>query len=62
MAGLPISVDVSLSFTLAKGKVPHIYRKFRRDLEHVQSTYMRQTVREALQQMFAKYGWRATGA
>jgi regulator of protease activity HflC (stomatin/prohibitin superfamily) len=53
--GLPISVDVSLSFTLEEGKVPHIYRKFRRDLEHVQSTYMRQTVREALQQMFAKY-------
>ena len=31
--GLPISVDVSLSFTLEEGKVPRIYRKFRRDLE-----------------------------
>jgi hypothetical protein len=46
--GLPISVDVSLSFTLEEGKVPHIYRKFRRPLEMVQATYMRQTVREAL--------------
>jgi len=53
--GLPISVDVSLSFTLEEAKVPHIYRKFRRDLAHVQATYMRQTVREALQETFAKY-------
>ncbi len=53
--GLPISVDVSLSFTLEEGKVPHIYRKFRRDLAHVQVSYMRQTVREALQETFAKY-------
>jgi regulator of protease activity HflC (stomatin/prohibitin superfamily) len=53
--GLPISVDVSLSFTLEESKVPHIYRKFRRDLEHVQQSYMRQSIREALQETFAKY-------
>ncbi len=53
--GLPINVDASMSLTLEEGKVPHIYKKFRRDLEHIQSTFMRQTIREALQETFAKY-------
>jgi len=53
--GLPINVDVSMSFTLDEGRVPHIYKKFRRDLEHIETTFMRQTIREALQQTFAKY-------
>jgi regulator of protease activity HflC (stomatin/prohibitin superfamily) len=53
--GLPINVDVSMSFTLEEAKVPHVYKKFRRDLEHIQSSFMRQTIREALQETFAKY-------
>jgi regulator of protease activity HflC (stomatin/prohibitin superfamily) len=53
--GLPINVDVSMSFTLDEGRVPHIYKKFRRDLEHIEMTFMRQTIREALQLTFAKY-------
>jgi regulator of protease activity HflC (stomatin/prohibitin superfamily) len=53
--GLPINVDVSMSFVLEEAKVPHIYKKFRRDLEHIQRSFMRQTVREALQETFAKY-------
>jgi len=53
--GLPINVDVSMSFTVDEGKVPALYKKFRRDLVHIEGTYMRQTVREKLQQTFAKY-------
>jgi regulator of protease activity HflC (stomatin/prohibitin superfamily) len=53
--GLPINVDVSMSFTLEEGRVPHIYKKFRRDLEHIETTFMRQTIREALQETFARY-------
>jgi regulator of protease activity HflC (stomatin/prohibitin superfamily) len=53
--GLPINVDASMSFTLEEGRVPHIYKKFRRDLEHIQGSFMRQTIREALQETFARY-------
>jgi regulator of protease activity HflC (stomatin/prohibitin superfamily) len=53
--GLPINVDVSMSFTLEEARVPHIYQKFRRDLYHIQTSFMRQTIREALQETFAKY-------
>lgn len=53
--GLPINVDVSMSLTLEESKVPHIYKKFRRDLDHILVTFMRQTIREALQETFAKY-------
>jgi regulator of protease activity HflC (stomatin/prohibitin superfamily) len=53
--GLPINVDVSMSFTLEEARVPHIYKKFRRDLVHIELSFMRQTIREALQQTFAKY-------
>jgi len=53
--GLPINVDVSMSFVLEESRVPHIYKKFRRDLDHIQLSFMRQTIREALQETFAKY-------
>lgn len=53
--GLPINVDVSLSFTIDPSKAPHIYSKFRMDLSHIMNSYMRQTIREALQETFAKY-------
>jgi regulator of protease activity HflC (stomatin/prohibitin superfamily) len=53
--GLPINVDVSLSFTLDPGRVPAIYVKFRNDLEHIKFMFMRQTVREGLQEVFARY-------
>jgi regulator of protease activity HflC (stomatin/prohibitin superfamily) len=53
--GLPISVDVSLSFTLDPSKVPTIYQKYRADITHIAHSYMRQTVREGLQTFYAKY-------
>lgn len=53
--GLPISTDVSLSYTVDPAKAPHIYTKFRKTLEEIQMAYMRQTVRQAMQDTFAKY-------
>jgi regulator of protease activity HflC (stomatin/prohibitin superfamily) len=53
--GLPINVDSSMSFTINEARAPHIYQKFRNDLIHIQQSYMRQTVREALQEVFSKY-------
>lgn len=53
--GLPISADVSLSFTVNGAKVPNIYQKYRLDLEHIQHTFFRQSIREAMQEVSAKY-------
>ncbi len=53
--GLPISVDVSLSFTVENAKAPHIYEKFRKELADIEALYIRQALREALQETFAKY-------
>lgn len=53
--GMPISVDVSLSFTLDPIKVPALYAKYRQDVDHLKNTFLRQTVRESLQATFSKY-------
>lgn len=53
--GLPIKVDVSMSFTLEEAKVPGIYRKYRAEVLKIGQTFMRQTIREGLQLTFAKY-------
>ncbi len=52
--GLPISVDVALSFVIDPQRAAHIYGKYRLDLDHIKTTYMRQTVREVLQETFAQ--------
>lgn len=53
--GLPISMDVSLSFTLDPAKVPAIYTKYRAPIEKISHTFIRQTIREGLQGVIAKY-------
>lgn len=53
--GLPIGMDVSVSLTLDPKRVPAIYSKYRMDIEHILNTYIKQTVREALQETSAKY-------
>jgi regulator of protease activity HflC (stomatin/prohibitin superfamily) len=53
--GLPISMDVSLSFTLDSAMVPHIYTKYRAPIEKISHTFIRQTIREGLQGTIAKY-------
>ena len=53
--GLPINVDVSLSFTLDATKVPALYQKYRADIDQIANTFLRQTIREGAQKSFANY-------
>lgn len=53
--GLPIAVDVAYNFTLDPSRVPAIYEKWRMDIEHIEHLYLRQTIREAVQDTFARY-------
>lgn len=53
--GLPIRLDVSMSYTVDGAKAPSIYGKYRKDLEHIESTFISQTLREAIQDKFSRY-------
>ncbi len=53
--GLPVNLDVSLSFTLDPAKVPTIYTKYRNDVAHISHNFIRQTIREGLQSVFAQF-------
>ena len=53
--GLGIEVDVALNFTLDAKKVPDIYSRWRDHIENIEHKYIRQTIREGLQDTFAKY-------
>ncbi len=53
--GLPVNLDVSLSFTLDPAKVPTIYSKYRNDVEVIAHNFIRQTIREGVQSVFAQY-------
>ena len=49
--GQPLSLDVSMSFELDAAKVPALYQTFRSDIQHIQHTYIRQSIRQALQEV-----------
>ncbi|HET7456413.1 MAG TPA: prohibitin family protein [Gemmatimonadaceae bacterium] len=49
--GQPISLDVSMSFELDPGKVPALYQSFRKDITSIQHTFVKQTIRQALQEV-----------
>jgi len=53
--GLPVSLDVSLSFTLEPAKVPTIYSKYRNDVDVIAHNFIRQTIREGVQSVFAQF-------
>jgi regulator of protease activity HflC (stomatin/prohibitin superfamily) len=53
--GLPVNLDVSLSFTLDPAKVPSIYTKYRNDIEQIAHNFVRQTIREGVQSVFAQF-------
>lgn len=53
--GLPVNLDVSLSFTLDPAKVPAIYTKYRNDIDLIAHNFVRQTIREGLQSVFAQF-------
>ncbi|HEY9228230.1 MAG TPA: prohibitin family protein [Gemmatimonadaceae bacterium] len=49
--GQPISLDVSMSFELDPDKAPTMYSTFRRDIESIQHGYVKQSIRQALQEV-----------
>jgi regulator of protease activity HflC (stomatin/prohibitin superfamily) len=49
--GQPLSLDVSMSFELDPGKVPGLYSTFRTDIATIQHTYVKQAIRQALQEV-----------
>ena len=49
--GQPISLDVSMSFELDQDKAPQLYTTFRRDIQAIQHGYVKQSIRQALQEV-----------
>jgi regulator of protease activity HflC (stomatin/prohibitin superfamily) len=49
--GQPLSLDVSMSFELNPSKVPALYSTFRTDIGTIQHTYVKQSIRQALQEV-----------
>lgn len=49
--GQPVSLDVSLSFELDDARVPTLYSTFRTDIVSIQHGFVRQTMRQALQEV-----------
>lgn len=46
-----IALDVSLSFELDPKKVPKLYQKFRKSITDIAHSYVRQTIRESMQEV-----------
>lgn len=53
--GVPVNIDVSVSYTIDPAKVPDIYTKYRANIDTIQSTFLRQSVRQAVQDTFGSY-------
>ena len=51
LEGQPISVDVSMSFELDPARVPALYQTFRTDVATIQHGYIKQAIRQALQEV-----------
>jgi regulator of protease activity HflC (stomatin/prohibitin superfamily) len=49
--GQPISLDVAMSFELDAMQVPELYSTFRNNIEFIQHNYVKQTIRQALQEV-----------
>lgn len=49
--GQPLSLDVSMSFELDPRKVPQLYQTFRTNISIIQHTYVKQAIRQALQEI-----------
>jgi regulator of protease activity HflC (stomatin/prohibitin superfamily) len=49
--GQPLSLDVSMSFELNQSKVPQLYQTFRTDVQTIQHGYVKQAIRQALQEV-----------
>jgi prohibitin 2 len=49
--GQPLSLDVSMSFELDPSKVPSLYSTFRTDIAAIQHSYVKQAIRQSLQEV-----------
>jgi regulator of protease activity HflC (stomatin/prohibitin superfamily) len=49
--GQPLSLDVSMSFELDPRMVPSLYSTFRSDVATIEHTYVKQAIRQALQEI-----------
>jgi regulator of protease activity HflC (stomatin/prohibitin superfamily) len=49
--GQPLSLDVSMSFELDPNKVPQLYQTFRTDIATIQHSYVKQAIRQSLQEV-----------
>jgi regulator of protease activity HflC (stomatin/prohibitin superfamily) len=49
--GQPMSMDVSMSFELDPLRVPSLYTTFRTDIATIQHSYVKQSIRQALQEV-----------
>lgn len=49
--GQPLSLDVAMSFEIDPVKVPAMYQTFRTDIGTIQHGYVKQTIRQALQEV-----------
>jgi regulator of protease activity HflC (stomatin/prohibitin superfamily) len=49
--GQPLSLDVSMSFEIVPNKVPYLYITFRSDVHTIEHTYVKQAIRQALQEV-----------
>jgi regulator of protease activity HflC (stomatin/prohibitin superfamily) len=49
--GQPLSLDVSMSFELMPDRVPYLYQTFRTDIKVIQHGYVKQSIRQALQEV-----------
>ena len=53
--GVPVNIDVSVSYTLNSAKVPDIYVKYRSNIGTIQKSFLRQSVRQNVQDVFGGY-------
>jgi regulator of protease activity HflC (stomatin/prohibitin superfamily) len=49
--GQPLSLDVSLSFQLEPAQTPKLYTNFRTDIDQITHGFVKQTIRQALQEI-----------
>lgn len=49
--GQPISLDASMSFELDQRQVPKLYSTFRQDIDAIQHGYVKQAIRQSLQEV-----------
>ena len=49
--GQPLSLDVSLSFELDPARTPKLYSTFRTDIDQITHGFVKQTIRQALQEV-----------